>query len=57
MGLPGRGMSNVLCANIWLSLTKLLAFLMSDIYEKEKNASLNSATLRLVISDITKKTS
>jgi hypothetical protein len=29
-------MSNVLCANIWLSLTKLLAFLMSDIYEKEK---------------------
>jgi hypothetical protein len=34
MGLPGRGMSNVLCVNIWLSLTKLLAFLMSDIYEK-----------------------
>jgi hypothetical protein len=35
MGLPGRGMSNVLCVNIWLSLTKLLAFLMSDIYEKK----------------------
>jgi hypothetical protein len=33
MGIPGRGMSNVLCANIWLSVTKLFALLMSDIYK------------------------
>lgn len=31
MGIPGRGMSSDLCANIWLSVTKLFALLMSDI--------------------------
>lgn len=25
MGIPGRGMSSDLCANIWLSVTKLFA--------------------------------
>jgi hypothetical protein len=34
MGIPGRGISKVLCANIWLSLTKAFALLMSDIYKK-----------------------